>query len=129
MAVRRSGDARADASGRVLAESLASLGMIETGLHEHDGDAWFVERLVPVRTVMIVGATEIAAALGALVRPLGWRTVLLDPATLTTLYPTHAAFVAKFTAAADALERDGYWLKAEANEARQAAQQSHVGGR
>jgi hypothetical protein len=53
---------------------------------------------------------------------------MLDPSALTTLYPTHDAFVRKFTAAADALERDGYWLKPEADAARQAARQSRIGG-
>jgi hypothetical protein len=37
------------------------------------------------------------------------------------------AFVKKFTAAVDALERDGYWLKPEADQARKAAADSHVG--
>ena len=43
------------------------------------------------------------------------------------LYPTHDAFVKKFTAAVDALERDGYWLKPEADQARKAAADSRVG--
>jgi Alpha/beta hydrolase domain len=55
------------------------------------------------------------------------HTVLFEPATLTTLYPTHDAFVRKFTAAVNALERDGYWLKPEADAARKAAEQSRVG--
>jgi hypothetical protein len=35
--------------------------------------------------------------------------------------------VRKFKAAADALEQQGYWLKAEADLARQAAEDSHIG--
>ncbi len=55
------------------------------------------------------------------------HTVPLDRATLTSLYPTHDAFVKKFTAAVDALERDGYLLKPEADQARKAAEQSQIG--
>jgi xanthine dehydrogenase accessory factor len=72
-------DERVDASARALADALFREKGSVTGLHEHDGVAWFVEQLAPVRTVMIVGATEIAAALCTLMRPLGWRAVLLDP--------------------------------------------------
>jgi xanthine dehydrogenase accessory factor len=73
------GDERADASARALATALVRETASATGMHERDGIAWFVEQLAPVRTVMIVGATEIAAALCTLMRPLGWRAVLLDP--------------------------------------------------
>jgi hypothetical protein len=52
---------------------------------------------------------------------------MFDAATLANLYPTHQAYVTRFTAAADALERSGYWLAAEANDARKAAEQSHIG--
>jgi hypothetical protein len=55
------------------------------------------------------------------------RTRLFDAATLASLYPTHDAFVKKYTAAADALERQGYFLKPEADAARKAASDSHVG--
>ncbi len=54
------------------------------------------------------------------------HTVPFDAPTLTSLYQTHEAYVRKFAAAADALERDGYWLKAEADQARRAAEQSRV---
>jgi len=47
--------------------------------------------------------------------------------TLESLYPSHDAFVTRFAAAADALVRDLYWLKPEADEAKRAAEQSHVG--
>jgi hypothetical protein len=50
------------------------------------------------------------------------HTVLFEPAALTALYPWHDAFVRKFTAAVNALERDGYWLKPEADAARKAAE-------
>jgi hypothetical protein len=55
------------------------------------------------------------------------RTRLFDEATLKSLYPTHEAFVKTFTAAADALERQGYVLKPEADAARRAAQESKIG--
>jgi hypothetical protein len=55
------------------------------------------------------------------------HTVIFDAATLANLYPTHQAYVTRFTAAVDALERSGYWLAAEANDARKAAEQSRVG--
>jgi hypothetical protein len=55
------------------------------------------------------------------------HTVPFDGPTLASLYPTHDAYVTKFVAAADALERDGYWLKPEADSARRAAEQSSIG--
>lgn len=54
-------------------------------------------------------------------------TVLFDSKTLAELYPTHEAFVKSFDKAVDAIERAGFWLKPEADEARKAAEQSHVG--
>jgi hypothetical protein len=55
------------------------------------------------------------------------HTIPFDGPTLASLYPTHDAYVAKFAAAANALERDGYWLKPEADAARRAAEQSGIG--
>jgi hypothetical protein len=54
------------------------------------------------------------------------HTVPFDASTLTALYPSHDAFVRKFSAAVDSLERDGYLLAPEARAARAAAQQSQV---
>ena len=54
------------------------------------------------------------------------HTVPFDASTVTALYPSHDAFVKKFSAAVDALERDGYLLAPEARAARAAAQQSQV---
>jgi len=48
---------------------------------------------------------------------------------LAALYPSHAAFVAKFNQAADAIERAGFWLKPEADDAKKAAEASSIGGR
>jgi hypothetical protein len=55
------------------------------------------------------------------------QTVPFDRARLASLYPTHEAFVTKFIAAVDALEKSGYLLGPEAAEARTAAQQSGIG--
>jgi alpha/beta hydrolase family protein len=55
------------------------------------------------------------------------RTKLFDAATLKSLYPTHDAFVKTFAAAAEALEKQGYLLKPEADAARKAAQGSQIG--
>jgi Alpha/beta hydrolase domain len=55
------------------------------------------------------------------------RTKLFDEATLKSLYPNHDAFVKAFTAAADALEKQGYLLEPEADAARKAAQDSQIG--
>jgi xanthine dehydrogenase accessory factor len=54
-------------------------GAAENGLHESGGERWLVQLLTPTRTLLIVGASDIAAALCALAIPLGWRTVLIDP--------------------------------------------------
>lgn len=55
------------------------------------------------------------------------HTVPFDAAALSALYPSHEAFVKRFTAAVDALERDGYVLEPEARAARTAAAQSGIG--
>jgi hypothetical protein len=57
------------------------------------------------------------------------RTRLFDAATLAALYPTHDAFVKKYTAAADALVKQGYFLKPEGDAARKAAAESKIGAR
>jgi xanthine dehydrogenase accessory factor len=72
------GDAGRDARAVSLAmETLAGGGA--TGIRESSAGRWFVEVLAPPRTLLVVGATEVAAALCAVVAPLGWRLVLLDP--------------------------------------------------
>jgi Alpha/beta hydrolase domain len=55
------------------------------------------------------------------------RTEPLDAATLAKAYPTHDAFVRKFTAAVDEIVRLGYWLEPEGDLARAAAVASPVG--
>jgi hypothetical protein len=55
------------------------------------------------------------------------NTIAFDRATLASLYPSHAAFVERFTKAVDALERAGFLLTAEAEQARKAARDSAIG--
>jgi xanthine dehydrogenase accessory factor len=66
-----------DAAATTLAERALRGG--ETGLQESDGERWLVQLLAPTRTVLIVGATDVAASLCLLLAPLGWRAVLIDP--------------------------------------------------
>ena len=55
------------------------------------------------------------------------RTVPFERDKLASLYPSHDAFVKRFTAAVDALEKSGYLLRPEAEDARKAAVASRVG--
>jgi xanthine dehydrogenase accessory factor len=50
-----------------------------TELREEDGRTVFVEAVAPPPRLVAVGAGDIAEALCALARPLGWRTVVVDP--------------------------------------------------
>lgn len=84
------GDAARDAAAVALAtEALRRDGA--TGLRDAGGEQWFLERIAPTRTLLIVGATEIAAVLCALAAPLGWHTVLLDPRDAVLAQPRFAA--------------------------------------
>ena len=55
------------------------------------------------------------------------QTTPFDREKLASLYPSHEAFVKQFTAAVDALEKSGYLLGPEAEEARRAARASQIG--
>jgi hypothetical protein len=50
-----------------------------------------------------------------------------DDATLAGLYPTHDAYVTRFNTAVEAIVREGYWRRPEADLARKAAEQSRIG--
>ena len=50
-----------------------------TGLHEEDNRTLFVESVAPPPKLVAVGAGDIAEALCALARPLGWHTTVVDP--------------------------------------------------
>lgn len=73
------GQAAHDAAAAELAEIALRDGDAAVGVRDAAGEQWLVELLTPVRTVLVVGATEIAAALCQLMAPLGWRSVLIDP--------------------------------------------------
>lgn len=80
------GDSDRDAAlAQLSAEDGAS------GLREWEGETFFVERIAPLRTLLIVGATEIAAALCTLAVPLGWRAVVLDARDDVLAQPRFAA--------------------------------------
>ena len=73
------GDPTLDAAGTALAIGALRSGRTTAGLLPLGDAQWFVEVLAPARTLLIVGATEIAATLCVLAAPLGWRTIVLDP--------------------------------------------------
>src|SRR5581483_2450054 len=52
---------------------------VETGLREEGARTVFAEEVGPPPRLVAVGAGDIAEALCALARPLGWRTVVVDP--------------------------------------------------
>jgi xanthine dehydrogenase accessory factor len=72
------GDTARDEVAAALANAALSAGDSACGVQEAGGERWLVQLLSPTRTILIVGATEIAAVLCALVAPLGWRAVLID---------------------------------------------------
>ena len=84
------GDPARDAQGLALAGTLLQAGEDTPAIHEVDGASWFLQPLAPARTLLIVGATEIAAALCAFAPTLGWRTVLLDPRDAVLAEPRFA---------------------------------------
>jgi hypothetical protein len=55
------------------------------------------------------------------------RTTPFDESTLRRLYPAQDAFLRQYVMAVDALERDGYLLAHDAEEARRAAAESTIG--
>jgi xanthine dehydrogenase accessory factor len=50
-----------------------------TELREEEGRSVFAEGIAPPPRLIAVGAGDIAEALCALARPLGWRTIVVDP--------------------------------------------------
>ena len=54
-------------------------GRARTGLREEEGRRIFVEEIGPPPRLVAVGAGDIAEALCAFARPLGWHTVVVDP--------------------------------------------------
>ena len=84
------GGARDEAAAALAAAALRS-GDGAGGVQEAAGERWLVQRLAPTRTLLVVGATEIAAVLCALAAPLGWRAVLIDPRDERLAEPRFAA--------------------------------------
>lgn len=74
----------------------------------------------PSSTATTLGAAEICSIFGT--------TKPLSTTTLAALYPTHAAFVKKWDAAAAALVKQGYLLAPDARTLDRVASQSDVGG-
>jgi xanthine dehydrogenase accessory factor len=65
--------------GTGLGERWATGERTRTELREEEGRRVFVEAIGPPPRLVAVGAGDIAEALCALARPLGWRTVVVDP--------------------------------------------------
>jgi xanthine dehydrogenase accessory factor len=95
--VREEGERAGTTGSAQRDETAAAIGVAalrggtENGVHEVDGERWLVQLLTPTRTLLIVGATEIAAALCTLAAPLGWRAVLIDPRDDVLAEPRFAA--------------------------------------
>jgi xanthine dehydrogenase accessory factor len=89
--VGHTGSAARDQQAHALAEAALRSGDARAGVQEAGGERWLVQLLTPTRTVLVVGATEIAAALCAMVAPLGWRAVLIDPRDELLAEPRFAA--------------------------------------
>ena len=85
------GSGERDAVAATLGAAALRGGDPASGVQESEGERWLVQLLTPTRTLLVVGATEIAAALCALVAPLGWRTVLIDPRDALLAEPRFAA--------------------------------------
>ena len=73
------GSGARDEAAAALAMRALRGGDASTGVHEAGGDRWLVQLLTPVRIVVIVGATDIAAAICVMVAPLGWISLIVDP--------------------------------------------------
>jgi xanthine dehydrogenase accessory factor len=85
------GSRERDERAASLAANALRDGAGATGVSEAGGERWLVQLLAPVRTVLVVGATEISAALCAIAAPLGWRTILIDPRDALLAEPRFAA--------------------------------------
>jgi xanthine dehydrogenase accessory factor len=87
----RTSNAARDEHAAALADAALRGGDSRAGLQEAGGERWLVQLLTPTRTVLVVGATEIAAALCTIVAPLGWRAILVDPRDDVLAEPRFAA--------------------------------------
>jgi xanthine dehydrogenase accessory factor len=89
--VGRTGNTPGDRQAHALAEAALRHGDAQAGVQDAEGERWLVQLLTPTRTVLVVGATEIAAALCTIAAPLGWRAVLIDPRDAVLAEPRFAA--------------------------------------
>jgi xanthine dehydrogenase accessory factor len=87
----RADSAPRDRQAQALAQAALRGGDARAGVQEAGGERWLVQLLTPTRTVLVVGATEIAAVLCTIVAPLGWRAVLIDPRDALLAEPRFAA--------------------------------------
>jgi xanthine dehydrogenase accessory factor len=92
------GSAARDQIAAALAGAALRGGDADGGVREAGGERWLVQLLTPTRTLLIVGATEIAAVLCAMAGPLGWRTVLIDPRDELLAEPRFAAAAERYAA-------------------------------
>jgi xanthine dehydrogenase accessory factor len=89
--VGHTGSPARDEQAAALADAALRSGDARAGVQEAGGERWLVQLLTPTRTVLVVGATDIAAALCTIVAPLGWRAVLIDPRDDVLAEPRFAA--------------------------------------
>lgn len=87
----RVGERAFDGTRSELAKMMRSGSEITAGLHELDGSSWFVQLFTPPLAVLVVGATDVAAALCAVMTPLGWRTTVVDSREELLAEPRFAA--------------------------------------
>ena len=76
---RERGAAYVVVEGKGVGERWEAGERVRTELREEEGRKVFVEAIGPPPRLVAVGAGDIAEALCALARPLGWRTVVVDP--------------------------------------------------
>jgi xanthine dehydrogenase accessory factor len=76
---RERGAAYVVVEGKGVGERWEAGERVRTELREEEGRKVFVEAMGPPPRLVAVGAGDIAEALCALARPLGWRTVVVDP--------------------------------------------------
>jgi len=76
---RERGAAYVVVEGKGIGERWEAGERVRTELREEDDRKVFVEAIGPPPRLVAVGAGDIAEALCALARPLGWRTVVVDP--------------------------------------------------
>ena len=85
------GSGEREAAAAELAAAALRQGDVASGVREANGDRWLLQLLAPIRTLLIVGATDVAAVLCTIAASLGWRAVLIDPRDDLLAEPRFAA--------------------------------------